>query len=684
MSIQRTLGWPVVRSAVGLLAAFVFFGLPAGRALAAPATAALAPVDGEVIVVFKPQGDTVRRYALTARATKADVQGVLNQRALALGGRVKRSLISVTPVGATAQVVRAEGVDAPTLARQLAADPDVAAAAPNGRKRRTSAPNDPLYAAAVPGVRPNGPDAGQWYLRAPTSTFVSAIDIEAAWAHTQGSNNVVVAVLDTGVRFDHPDLGRVATGGPLLPGYDFVSNTTVANDGGGRDDDASDPGDWITQADLASATFRDCPTSGSSWHGTATASLIAATTNNSVGMAGAAPGVRVVPVRVLGKCFGTDADIQAAMLWAAGISQPGVPDNPNPARVINMSLGGGDSCGTYQSVVDQIVARGVVIVAAAGNSAGGPVGAPANCQGVLGIAALRHAGSKVGFSDLGPEIALAAPGGNCVNTAPGSPCLYPILAATDSGTQGPAGASWTNSYDITVGTSFSAPLVAGVAALMVSRQSSLTVAGVRTVLQSTARPFPSTGADNGTDPTPVAQCHASVANVEQLQCYCVTGLCGAGMLDAGAALTALATAAPVTGPQARAEVSTASPTAGQLVSLTAANSVAGTGGALRSYEWALVSGGGIASAFSSATNGVTAALTPSAAGSFSVRLTVTDASGLTDTVTTIVAVAAAAVTTPVVPPATPAANSGGGGAASLAWVLGVLLAALLLAVPRRR
>jgi serine protease len=160
----------------------------------------------------------------------------------------------------------------------------------------------------------------------------------------------VVAVLDTGVRFEHPDLGQATAGGPLLPGYDFVSNAEIGNDGDGRDADPSDPGDWTTAAENSnsSGTFYQCDPEGvgnavatsSSWHGTTTASLVAARTNNSLGMAGTAPGVKVLPVRVLGKCFGYDSDIVAAMRWAAGIHIDGVPDNPNPAKVINLSLGG--------------------------------------------------------------------------------------------------------------------------------------------------------------------------------------------------------------------------------------------------------------------------------------------------------------------------------------------------------
>ncbi len=667
------------RPAAWLLA--VFICLSAGSASAA---GELPSVAGEVIVGFKPQADTLRKHALAARAGRAEVGVVLTQRAAALGGRVKRTLQAGPAVGAHAQVVRAVGVDAQTLARQLAADPDVAYAVPNGRKRIASAPNDPLYAETAPGVRPRGPDSGQWYLRAPTPTVVSSINIEAAWARTVGSPGVVVAVLDTGVRFEHPDLGRVANGGVLLPGYDFVSDSVVANDGGGRDGDPSDPGDWVTGAEAFPPSFGFCGASASSWHGTSTASLVSGAANNNIGMAGAAPGVRVLPVRVLGRCGGSDADIQAAMLWAAGIAQPDVPDNPNPARVINMSLGGPGACdAAYQSVVNQVLARGVTIVAAGGNGAGGPVGTPANCAGVIGVTALRHAGTKVGFSDLGPEISISAPGGNCINTSVGSPCLYPVLAATDVGSQGPAGSDWTDSFNITVGTSFASPLVAGVAALMVSQRPALTAAEVRTAMRASARPFPLTGGDNGpVDPTPVVQCRAPLSGVDQLQCYCTTALCGAGMLDAGAAVAA------VSGPLARVEVSTASPTAGQPVTLVGSGSLGNAGSAVTRYEWSLVAGSGIVSSFDSAINAATATLTPSAAGSFTVRLTVTDASGATDTASVLVTVVA--VTAPPVTTPPPSSGSGGGGATSLLWVLGVLLAVALLhicpllQVPARR
>ena len=634
-------------------------------------------MEGEIIVRFKSGAGLLRAHPLAGRDSGATARETMGRRASALGARIGRPMEAGLAIGERTQVMRATGMDAAALARRLAADPDVEFAEPNGRKRIQTAPNDPLYAATAPGVRPNGPDSGQWYLRAPTPAVVSAIDIETAWLRTQGSAGVVVAVLDTGVRFDHPDLGRAATGGRLLPGYDFVSNTTVSNDGDGRDADPSDPGDWVSSAEAGRTPFTGCSASNSSWHGTRTASLVGAATNNALGMAGTAPGVSVLPVRVLGKCFGTDGDIQAGMLWAAGIAVPGVPDNPNPARVLNMSLGASGACtASYQNVVDQILARGTVIVAAAGNSAGGPVGTPGNCRGVIAVLALRHAGSKVGFSDLGAEITIAAPGGNCINTSPGTPCVYPILAASNTGTTVPvaADAFWTNSFRISVGTSFSSPLVAGTVGLMVSSQPLLTPAQISIALQATARPFPTTGADNGPDdPTPVLQCMAPSTNVQQfpqLQCYCNTTYCGAGMLDAGAAVAA------VSGPVARIDVTTAVPVAGTAIQLSGSGSVAASGRSVVAWSWTLVDGGGIASGFGSATNAATATITPAAAGSLVVSLTVTDDLGARASTTQTIAVAAVAPPVVIVPPAS--MGGGGGGAVTLPWMLLLALATALL------
>jgi len=181
--------------------------------------------------------------------------------------------------------------------------------------------------------------------------------------------------------------------------------------------------------------------------------------------------------------------------------------------VLNLSIGAETPCtAAYADAVAAINAVGAIVVASAGNSTGHAAGSPANCPGVIAVAGLRHAGSKVGFSDLGPAISIAAPAGNCVNTAAGSPCLYPMLTAANSGLTNPVsnaagGSIYTDAFNSSVGTSFSAPLVTGTIALMLSADPTLTPGAVRTLLQASARPFPSAGLSN-TDGTPLPQCVA--------------------------------------------------------------------------------------------------------------------------------------------------------------------------------
>lgn len=465
-----------------------------------------------------------------------------SSRANVLGKRLGVAMADGLALSDDTQVVMSKGMSSTELAQRLARDPDVEYAVPDQRRKPLASANDPLFGDGVAG---NGPAVGQWYLRAPNGVVKSSLDVETAWNVTTGAASVVVAVLDTGVRFDHPDLLAIGDGGNLLSGYDMISDTDAANDGDGRDPDPSDPGDWLTEAEisLAGGPFYKCSPDAqdSSWHGTQVSGLIAALTDNGIGMASVARTVRILPVRVLGKCGGFDSDIIAGIRWSAGLAVPGVPANPNPAKVINLSLGGEGPCTTaYQQAIAQVNALGTVVVASAGNSAGHAVSTPANCDGVIAVAALRHVGTKVGFSDLGPEIAISAPGGNCINVTAGSPCLYPILTTSNAGTTTPGDPVYTDGVRPSLGTSFSAPLVAGTVALMLSAQPALTPLQVRVVLQATARSFPTTGGDNG-DRTPVLQCTLPQYDVrgqpvDQLQCYCTIDTCGAGMLDAGAAV----------------------------------------------------------------------------------------------------------------------------------------------------
>ncbi len=511
-------------------------------------------------VIVKLRPDTARAAstpvassALAAPAvspSSSPSPSALAARARAIGQRLGVNLVPGAAIGADMLVVTGSGIDAPALAARLTAQGDVEYAVPDRRRRIVAAPSDPLYSSGVGG---SGPASGQWYLRPNAGEVTSSIDAETAWAVTTGSSAIVVAVLDTGVRYDHPDNRSIAFGGNLLPGYDMISDVAIANDGDGRDGDPSDPGDWLSAAEVTQrgSEFYQCATGAvaSSWHGSQTSGLIAATTDNGLGMASVARDVRVVPVRVIGKCGGFDSDILAGMRWAAGLPVPGATSNPYPARVLNMSLGGEGSCDApYVDVMRELTAAGVLVVASAGNAAGHALGAPADCPGVVAVGGLRHVGTKVGFSNLGPDVALSAPGGNCVNVAAGAPCLFPILSTTNAGRTVPAAASYTDSYDYAVGTSFSAPLVAGTAALVLSARPELQPEEVTRILKATARPFPATG---GSDPAVVActapQYDTRGQPVDQLECYCTTSTCGAGMLDAGAALQAAAAGAPTSG-----------------------------------------------------------------------------------------------------------------------------------------
>lgn len=625
---------------------------------AAPASGAIAaPKSARVIVKFKSDGTLMRESALAART--GELPRV--QHASRLAQRHGVAMSDGYPVAPRTQVVFAQGLSSAELVAKLQADPEVDYAEVDVRVRRADVPNDPLYGNQIGGATPT---SGQWYLRPPTAQFVSAIDAQSAWDVTTGSASVVVAVLDTGVRPNHPDLV-----GKLLAGYDFVSADSpgvfaTANDSNGRDADPSDPGDWVTQSE-ANGVFagENCAVEDSSWHGTQTAALIGASTNNGIGMSSVGRDVRILPVRVLGKCGGFQSDVIAGMYWAAGLPIPPspstlgtAPTNPSPARVLNLSLGSAPPCSQlYSDAVSAVIAAGAAVVVSAGNDVGQAVGQPANCPGAIGVGGLRHVGTKVGFSDVGPEVALSAPGGNCVNLS--GACLFPILTATNSGITVPAGDTYSDSFNISVGTSFSAPLVAGTAALMLSANSALSPSQVRVGLMRTSRAFPTSGA--GAIPV----CHAP-DSTEQDECYCTTSTCGAGMLSTANAVSAAGALKAWIVPSAT-QVSVRG-----TISLDGTNSWARPPASITSRVWEIRSGSEFASL--QGVNAPTAALAASAPGTVVVRLTVTDG----------VSNPSFDETTIVVGDASPPAAGGGGGALSWPWLL-ALWAALLALRPRR-
>jgi serine protease len=538
----------------------------------------------------------------------ADVQALAKRSSLAF----KQSR-QITAGLHLMQVTSAQGETADAILARLRADSAVESVDVDARRYPHAAPNDPLY-------------ANQWYEQ---NGQPAAVDALTAWDTTTGRSDIVIADLDTGVRFDHPDLGPA--GGPrLLAGYDFISDPTIANDGDGRDADASDPGDWVSTTDTSNPKFANCTAENSSWHGTRTAGILGATTNNSTGVAGMTWGATILPVRVLGKCGGLDSDILDGMRWAAGLHVDGVPDNIHPARIINMSLGATGSCtSAEQIVINEVLALGVLVVVSAGNE-GGPVDSPANCVGVAGVAGLRNIGTKVGFSSLGPEISLAAPAGNCVNTT--GACLYPIDTTSNAGTTTPTINGYTDQLNPSLGTSFSAPIVSGIAALMVSVNSNLTAPQLIARLKEGAAPFP-VSAD-----TTVPNCHVptSATDLQTAECNCTTQTCGAGMARAsGAVKAALRPIAAI--------AVTSSVSAGQNVTLSAMDSAAACGHTVAGYSWTVV--GSSTTPIQGANTPLATVVAPSS-GSITVQVTVTDDAGLTDTAQVVVGATAATTNAP--------------------------------------
>ena len=361
-----------------------------------------------------------------------------------------------------------------SIAERITADPAVEYAEPDAIMQIQQAVDDPQF-------------GQQWHYTMP----VTGLNLADGWSNSTG-NGISVAVIDTGFR-PHADLV-----GNLLPGFDFISNTTVANDGDGRDADASDPGDW-------------CPPTrpNSSWHGTHVAGTVAAVTNNALGVAGVARSAKVVPVRVLGKCGGNLSDIADGMRWAAGLPVPGAPANSNPAQVLNLSLGGSGACGpTYQNAFNDIVAAGSTVVVAAGNSNTNASGfRPANCDGVVTVASTNQAGARSYYSNFGSVVEIAAPGGE-THQATGRG----VLSTLNTGATTPG----ADSYAFYQGTSMASPHVAGVAALLYQLKPGINPVQVSTILQATAQPFPTVSSNQ-----------------------CRTANCGAGIVDAGAATAAV-------------------------------------------------------------------------------------------------------------------------------------------------
>lgn len=422
--------------------------------------------------------DQTRQLIITMRDQSPNE---IPRRVRELGASAAVALSHVRRMSGHAHVVQLERrmrhADARRLARLLAADPRVQSVEPDLRVFAQQLPNDPMF-------------AQQWHYY----EAAGGINLPGAWEITSGAPGLVIAVLDSGVTA-HADLA-----GRILPGYDFIANLTTANDGNQRDADANDPGDY------------GCENSNSSWHGTHVAGTLGALSSNSSGVSGINWKSRLLPVRVTGRCGGYTSDLIDGLRWAAGIEIAGIPSNPNPARVANISLGAvSDNCSAaFQGAINDVTSRGMVVVAAAGNG-GTAVSAfsPANCSGVIAVAAITRSGAKASYSNTGSMVAIAAPGGGAGSG---------ILSIVNTGLTSPG----ADGYAFFQGTSMAARHVAGTASLMLSANPALTPAQVRQLMQGSARAFPV-----GTESD------------------CRPGICGAGIVNAGAAVAAALAGAPL-------------------------------------------------------------------------------------------------------------------------------------------
>ena len=404
--------------------------------------------------------------AKTASLTSSEERFATIEKALGLQGLVieqhlGKDLVLLRFVDATASERRAE------VAALLRAHPEVQRAEPDGRVYPAFVPSDPGL-------------GSQWHL-------YEAYGIQAydAWDLQRGIPGITVAVLDTGI-LDHQDLDP----GRVLPGYDFVDG----------DADATDPGTFVAANQCESGSLAE----NSTWHGLHLAGVMAAATDNNVGVAGLNHVSPLLPVRVLGKCGGFYSDIIAGIRWAAGVAVPGVPANPRPAQVINLSFSAPESCDLeIQRAIDDATAAGAIVVAAAGNGNGSDIAnvLPAGCDNVIAVAATDRSGAIASYSNLGGQVALGAPGAQ-------------IYSLYNTGTT-VAGA---DSYASFSGTSVAAGQVSAAVSLLLSTQPALTLNNVRQILQQTARPY--TGG-----------------------CPSAHG-CGAGILDLHAALSLTATTTP--------------------------------------------------------------------------------------------------------------------------------------------
>lgn len=373
------------------------FSLIASPGLAAAALVAPAVGDGpELLVKFHVPHTPVAAQRFAA----------------AYGGEQRRAIsrigVHVLRFGATS--------DQRGLLTQLRANPAVAYAEPNARATTATVPNDPGY-------------PHQWGL--------AQTQASQAWDIQTGHAGIVIAIVDTGVDPQHPDLV-----GKSMPGWNF---------------------------DASSASYETAATADDNGHGTHVAGIAAVATNNSVGVAGSCPGCQFMPVKVLGTSGnGTYDAVAAGIIYAAD----------HGARIINLSLSGPTFSYALQDAVKYAASRGALLVAAAGNHSSDMIMYPAALPNVLAVAATDSADRRASFSNFNTYISVAAPG-------------VGVYSTSWSSAQG-------STYTTLSGTSMSTAMVAGLAGLLAAQDGSRTSAALRTLIETTADDLDLPGWDQDT------------------------------------------------------------------------------------------------------------------------------------------------------------------------------------------
>ncbi|MEM1401978.1 MAG: S8 family serine peptidase [Pseudomonadota bacterium] len=335
--------------------------------------------------------------------------------------------------------------------KNMARLPGVRTAEPNYRVYPTATVNDEAF-------------SFQWHY--------PLINVPGAWDTTVGESSVIVAVIDTGVLAGHPDLA-----GQLVDGFDFIRDPGEAADGDGID---PNPEETIGTTDPAAINF----------HGTHVTGTVAAAGNNSIGVSGVAYGARVMPLRALNASGGTTYDVNQAVRFAAGLENDSGTLPPQPADVINLSLGGAGFITASQNLYNEVRARGIIVVAAAGNESTTVPSYPASYANVISVSAVDAQQRITGYSNTGSAVDIAAPGGDGRVDFNGDG--YPDGVLSTGASDGEF------AYTFLSGTSMASPHVAGVMALMKSVNPNLDADDVDRLLESGALTddFGAAGRDN--------------------------------------------------------------------------------------------------------------------------------------------------------------------------------------------